>query len=327
MLTTAFLGVAHIHTPNFIKRLAEMPDVRVKYVYDHDEERGRKAAAQTNSAFAADVAAILADPEVGSVLICSETTRHLPLVLQSASAGKHMFVEKPIAADADEAERMAEAVTNAGVVFQTGFFMRGSPQAQFMRREVEAGNLGKITRMRHTTCHQGSLAGWFDGDYRWIADSAEAGGGGFADLGAHSLDLLLWIMCCSCGPVTNVSSCLGSATARYGAIDEYGVGLVAFESGAVGVLEASWVDPKLRSPIEIHGTRGEILVVDGEVRYYSELLEGADGGVWTDLPPAKPHAFDLFFEALRGNEAALVSIEEAAEEARIMDVLYRSSIA
>ena len=326
MLTTAFLGVAHIHTPNFIKKLAEMPDVRVKYVYDHDENRGRKHALETHSEFS-EIATILNDPEVGSVIVCSETTRHLPLVLQAAAAGKHLFVEKPLAADADEAERMAEAVAAAGVLFQMGFFMRGSPAAQFIRREVEAGHLGKLTRMRHSTCHQAALGGWFDGDYRWIADAAEAGGGGFADLGAHSLDLILWIMSCSCGSVRNVSSCLGSATNRYGDIDEYGVGLLAFESGAIGTMEASWVDPKLRSPIEVFGTKGQIQVIDGEVHYYSELVEGADGGIWTDLPPAKPHAFDLFFEALRGNPATLVSIEEAAEESRIMDVLYRSSIA
>ena len=44
-------------------------------------------------------------------------------------------------------------------------------------------------------------AGWFDGEWRWIADKNEAGGGGFADLGAHALDIVLWCLSPTCGPV------------------------------------------------------------------------------------------------------------------------------
>lgn len=122
-----------------------------------------------------------------------------------------------------------------------------------------------------------------------------------------------------------VSASLGTATRRYGDIDEFGAGLITFDSSAIGIVEASWVDPKLRSPIELFGTEGQIQVQDGKVRYWSKHVEGADGGDWTDLPVQKPHAFELFWDRLAGEDAELVSVEEAAEESRVMAEMYASA--
>jgi predicted dehydrogenase len=309
-----------------VNALSKRDDVRVKAVYDHDAERAQKRAEQVQASVAPDINTILNDREITSVVICSETNRHLELVERSAAAGKHLFVEKPLATSVDEAARIREAVDRAGVVFQTGFFQRTTPQAQFLKQEAAAGHLGTITRMRHSNAHNGSLGGWFDTEWRWIADKAQAGGGGFADLGAHSLDIILWVLRPVCGQPVRYSASLGHATDRYGDIDEFGAGLITFESGAVAILEASWVDPKLRSPIELFGTRGQIQVIDGKIRYFSELVEGADGGEWTGpLPAQLPGAFDLFFDKLEGKNVPLVSVEEAAEESRVMAELYQAA--
>lgn len=324
MQITAFLGVAHIHTPNFVRTINTRDDVKAKYVYDHDSERAARNA-QELGAQVADIDTILADPEVTSVVICSETRHHVELIEKTVAAGKHLFVEKPLAITGEDAARIAAAVKRAGVVFQTGFFQRGSAANQFIKQQIEAGNLGTITRARYTNCHQGSLAGWFDTDWRWIADVNEAGGGGFADLGAHGLDILLWFLQPVCGPAVKYVATLGSATGRYGDIDEWGTGIITFENGTAAVLEASWVDPKLRAPVEIHGTKGEIIVFNGKVYFYSELVEGADGGEWTELPPALPHAFDLFWNKLEGQDVPLITIEQAAEESRVMHELYKSA--
>jgi predicted dehydrogenase len=68
----------------------------VKYVYDHEQVRGERRAEEVQAEFTPDIDTILNDDQVTSVVICSETNRHLELVERSAQAGKHMFVEKPL---------------------------------------------------------------------------------------------------------------------------------------------------------------------------------------------------------------------------------------
>ena len=327
MQITAFLGVAHIHTPGFINTINKRDDVKCKYVYDRDAARAQKRAGELN-AKVADVATILADPEVTSVVICCETNYHTELVERAATAGKNIFAEKPLATTEADATIMATAIERAGVIFQTGFFMRGWASTRFIKAEVEAGHLGTITRMGYTNCHQGALAGWFDSDWRWFAEKDKSGGGGFADLGAHALDIVLWCLVPTCGEVVKTAATLGNATGRYGdlaTIDEWGVGLITFKSGAVGIIEAGWVDPKGSTPIEVHGTKGSIIVRDDKVFYSSSEVEGADGGEWTKLPGKVVSGFDAFWDKLAGQDVPLVSVEEASRESRVMTALYKSA--
>ncbi|MDF2440214.1 MAG: hypothetical protein JWN98_1198, partial [Abditibacteriota bacterium] len=298
--------------------------------------RAKKRADELQVAFhsnkAEDIDAILNDPEITSVIVCSETNYHRDLVTRAAQAGKHVFVEKPLAASAEDAAAIRKAVEEAGVVFQTGFFQRSSSHSQWVKQEVAAGHLGQITRMRQTNAHMGALGGWFDTEWRWIAEKELAGGGGFADLGAHALDIILWTLrgACGgpCGEVQRVAGFIGTQTRRYGDIDEYGSGLIQFTSGAIAEVEASWVDPKLHSAIEISGTEGQIQIRDGKIFYFSKHVEGADGSEYKgELPVAGPHAFELFWDKLEGKELSvpLVSIEEAAEESRVMAEMYRAA--
>jgi predicted dehydrogenase len=330
--TTAFLGVAHIHTPGFIRQLSERDDVRVKAVYDHDAERGQRRADELKATFAADVDTILSDSEITSVIIASETVHHRDLAIRAAQAGKHLFIEKPLATSIEDTQAIQDAVEKAGVIFQTGFFLRGQAPIQFLKQEVVTGNLGKITRMRFTNCHAGALQGYFDTEWRWIAQKEQAGGGGFADLGAHALDIILWTLREAsggpCGEVEKVAGFVGTQLGRYGDIDEYGSGLIQFSSGAIAEVAASWDDAKLRAPIEVHGTQGQIQISGDTILYYSELVEGADGGPWQGaLPEAAPHAFALFWDKLEGKEAVieLVGVEEAAAESRVMTEMYRAA--
>jgi predicted dehydrogenase len=330
-LVTAFLGVAHIHTPGFIHAVNKRKDeISVKYVYDRDAARGEKRAGELEgSAFTASPQAILEDPEVTSVVICSETSEHLELVSAAAKAGKHIFCEKPLGLGADDVRAMASAIKAAGVTFQTGFFMRGAPMHQWIKTVVASGALGKITRVRYTNCHQAALDGWFDTDWRWLADPKLAGGGALLDLGAHALDLIINTYTPTEGKIVGVAGALGNRVGRYGSeIDEYGTGLLTFESGATAVIEASWVDPSLRSPIEVFGTEGQIQLDNSGIRYFSKNVEGADGKQEvTGLPPGAPHAFELFWDSLLGKplQVPLISVDEAAEGSIVMEKIYNAA--
>lgn len=322
MIQVALVGCGHIHTPGFIKRLQARNDVTVKYVWDHLPERAAKQAEALSTRTIAEVGEVWADPQIAGVIICSETDRHEPLVLAAAAAKKHMFVEKPLGMAAADAYRMAAAVKRAGVLFQTGYFQRGLPFNQFLRAEIAAGHFGQVTRIRLTNCHAGSLKGWFDTEWRWMADPAQAGIGGFGDLGTHALDLLLWMM----GEVKDVTASIKVVTGRYGDCDETGEGIINFTSGAIGTLAAGWVDVAHPVTHFVSGTQGYAYVANGKLFYQSEHVPGADGKEpWEKLPEAWPHAFELFLDALNGKQVPLVGVDEAAYRSSVMGAMYEAA--
>ena len=322
MPTVALVGCAHIHTPGFVKRLQARNDVTVKYVWDHQPERAAKQAEALGSRTIAEIGAVWTDPQIDGVIICSETDRHEPLVLAAAAAKKHIFAEKPLGLGATDAYRMAAAIKKAGVLFQTGYFQRGNPLHLFLREQIGAGAFGTITRIRHTNCHAGSLKGWFDTEWRWMADPAQAGVGGFGDLGTHSLDILLWLM----GGVKDVTASIKAVTGRYGDCDETGEALINFASGAIGSLAAGWVDVAHPISAIVSGTQGHAYVANGQLFFQSEHVAGADGKEpWEKLPEAWPHAFELYLDALNGKSMPLVDVEEAAVRSSVMEAMYEAS--
>lgn len=322
MITTAFLGCGHIHTPGFIRMLAPRGDVRVKWVWDHDRPRAEKRAGELKAAVADRVETVLGDAEVSAVIVASETDRHAALVVPAAQAGKHLFVEKPLGLSAVDAGAMADAIERAGVLFQTGYFMRSAPIHRFLKQEIDAGRFGKITRVRASNCHSGALGGWFDTEWRWMADLAQAGCGAFGDLGTHALDILIWLL----GPIDAVAALTDRGTGRYGATDETGEALLRFRSGVIGALAAAWDDLANPASLIISGTEAHAAVINGQLFYQCAKAQGADGKApWTQLPPGLPHAFELFFDRLAGKDAPLVGAREAAYRNAVFDAIYAAA--
>jgi predicted dehydrogenase len=322
LLSVALVGLAHIHTPGFIRRMNARDEVRVKVVWDHQPERAQQRADELGAAVTQDLQAIWADDEITGVIICSETNRHEELVLAAAAAQKHMFVEKPLGIGAEDAYRMAAAIEAAGVLFQTGYFMRSQGIHRFLRDEIAQGHLGKVTRVRMSNVHAGSLGGWFDTDYRWMADPEIAGCGAYGDLGTHRLDIMMWMM----GDPLRVTADMDVTTGRYGECDETGEGLLRFEGGAIGVLAGGWVDLANPVPLLISGTEGHAYVYQGQLFYKSEHMAGADGKApWTKLPEDLPHAFELYLDAMLGQDVPLVGAREAAARSAVMEALYEAA--
>lgn len=326
MPTIAFAGCAHIHVPGFMNQLRPRKSFAVKRVWDHHAARGQQRAKELNAEFVEKLDLIAEDPEIVGVVICSETDRHQPLVETFAAHGKHLFVEKPLGLRADDAYAMANAIEKAGVRFQTGYFMRGMANLQLLKKLVEEGFFGKVTRVRASNCHNGSLGGWFDSkpndpshDWRWMADVRQSGVGAFGDLGTHVLDLMLWLF----GPVKSVTATLSPVTARYEGCDETGEGLIAFENGVIGTLAAGWVDIDNPVSFQISGTKGMASIIDGKLH-----LKQADkqiNTVLSDPTPGLPHAFELWLDALEGKNVPLVGAREAAYRSAVMAALYEGA--
>lgn len=321
MLNLAFAGVVHIHTPNFVRLIKARPEAfRVKSVFDFDRARAEEIAAELGAEVVDSMTAITSDKSIAGVVVCSQTRHHEALVTPCARAKKKLFVEKPLGFAGKDAYKMAAAIERTGVIFQTGYFMRGWPQFQYARELVQKGAFGKITHVRFSNVHEGAIGGWFDTKWRWMTEPAEAGCGAFGDLGTHAIDLLVWML----GDVERVVADVDPGTARYNC-DEIGEGLLRFKNGAMGSIVAGWTNLANPMVLEISGTEGHAALINGQLYLKSKHIEGADGKTpWTQLPAGKPHAFELYLDALEGKPADLVGATEAAYRSAIVDAFYES---
>ena len=327
-LTFAFVGCAHIHTPGFIGLLKSRPDVRVKYVWDHDADRAVKRANDLGAEVTISVDEVMGDPAVQAVVICSETNRHPELVTAATKARKHLFVEKPLGITGKESQAMAAQIEKAGLLFTTGYFMRTDPKHLFLKEQIAAGAFGKLTRVSGWNCHSGSLGGWFDSkpgdianDWRWMADPKVSGVGAFGDLGTHSLDILMWLV----GDVVSATADIQVVTGRYGDCDEAGQGLLRFKSGVNGTLTAGWVDIANPITLLIAGTEGHAWILNDQLYFVSKKVPGADGKQpWTQLPKAPPAPLHQFVNAVGGQPGQpLVTPREAAARVAAMEAMYK----
>jgi predicted dehydrogenase len=322
-VTLGLIGCAHIHTPSYVGLLKKRGDVKVKYVWDHDQTRAARRAGELAAKTAPDLGEVWADREVSAVVICSETDRHHDLVLAAAKAKKHMFVEKPLGITAKESAEMAAAIDKAGLLFTTGYFMRTQPQHLFLKDQIVKGGFGKLTRARGSNCHSGSLGGWFDTEWRWMADPKIAGVGAFGDLGTHSLDILMWLL----GDVASVTADIKVVTGRYGDCDETGEAIMRFKSGVIGTLAAGWVDVDNPVSLLISGTEGHAAIIKDKLYFSSKNVAGATGQApWIDLPAALPAPLHQFVDAVAGGKApGLVTPREAAARVSVMEAAYKGA--
>lgn len=324
MKNIAFAGCAHIHTPSFVKMLKERAgEFQVVKVWDHDTARAKNTADQFNAVVCDSPEEIANDPAIDAVVITSETNRHKELATMMANAEKHLFVEKPLGFAAADAKELAALIRSKGIIFQTGYFMRGLGPIRQIKKMAEAGKFGTITRMRFSNCHTGSLGGWFDADWRWMADPSVAGCGAFGDLGTHALDIIMWIL----GRPSKITASIHTVTARYGAdCDESGEALLEFPSGAIATLAGGWVDYNNPMLCEISGTKAHAAVIFDKLYFSSnERTYPANREPVEDVLENLPHAFQLFLNKLNGDNVPLVDVQEAADRNIVMEAAYRSN--
>ena len=322
-ITLAMVGGAHIHAPDFANRMSRAEHVETKYIWDPSRETARARQEVTGGEIVDDVSVIYDDPDVDGVVVCSQTNLHTDLIPGAARAGKHLFIEKPVGMNGREASQIADIVEKSGVIFQTGYFMRSSGVNQKVRSLIQDGTLGDITRLRLSNVHSGAIGGWFDTEWRWMADLNQAGVGAFGDLGSHVFDLLLWFM-----EGDKPKSCTGhidTVLARYPGCDEYGEGMVTFESGAVATVAGGWVDHVNPNQVEVSGTKGHARVTNNQLYLRIPEMDINPSEPFTDLPEDHKHPIELFFDAVSGqHNLPLISANEAANVNQLVTEIYKA---
>lgn len=321
----AIVGCAHIHTPKFVAMLLARHDVAVSRVWDHDGARASRTAADLGSSVATDVAQVWNDDDIRAVVIGSETVHHRELALAAVAAGKHLFVEKPLAIRSGDAWEMATAIEAADVIFSTGYFLRGQRAHRFLRDEIAAGRFGTITRIEASVAHAGALRGMFDDEWRWMTDSRLAGFGALGDMGTHAVDLILWLLGYPDEPIT-ATAWTHVPDTRPGSVDDLGQAEMAMAGGMLASIAGSWIELGNPLTLRVSGTAAHAAVIDGQL-WSRRQDDGATVIVSpTGMPLELDHAFELFLDAIvAGHGPDLVAPAQAARCSTIIETFYEAA--
>jgi myo-inositol 2-dehydrogenase/D-chiro-inositol 1-dehydrogenase len=178
------IGCGSIAQSVHLKILTRMAGVELVAFAETDPERRQQARRRAPSAVAvADYQSLLALPEVEAVLVCLPTALHAAAATAAVEAGKHLYLEKPLATSLDEARRVIDAWRNAGVVGMVGFNYRFNPLVQDARQRIQAGQIGNCIAARSVFATPARrLPAW--------KESRSNGGGVLLDLASHHVDLV-----------------------------------------------------------------------------------------------------------------------------------------
>ncbi len=230
---------------------------------------------------------MLSQENLDVVYVTTPISSHLPIVKEIASSGKKVavFVEKPLAGNHSEAERLCDISSTHGLLTMVGFQKRFSPVFRKAKNMLAEGIIGEVTSFQAYSY----VSGVFSEGKGWRFKKGQ--GGALLDLGPHLVDLLLWYF----GEPKYVE---GSTRSIYSKeVDDYAQATLGFNSGLVGSFDVSWSADGYRLPeigIRVTGKNGRLRVTDDYLKLdvYSET-SGMKAGRYHFQKPQFDSAVDF----------------------------------
>ncbi|MDA0658076.1 MAG: Gfo/Idh/MocA family oxidoreductase [Planctomycetota bacterium] len=182
------IGAGRLGREVHLRCLKGMPQARVVAIAESSVQARHAATAMTPGAHAYETAdELLADAQVEAVIIATPTATHAQLTCDAFAAGKHVYLEKPIATTVAEGQSVIDAWRQSGKVGVVGFNYRHRPDYQRAAALVAANRLGNIKLVSVTfTTQCGQAQGWRQGN--------QTGGGVLLDLASHEFDLVHFVL-------------------------------------------------------------------------------------------------------------------------------------
>jgi predicted dehydrogenase len=268
--------------PNLLRVLADDPAVEIAWICDRDPERlarfhRRHPLAQT----AAHVAPVLDDPRVDAVVLATPVCTHYDLAAASLSAGKHTFIEKPLAPSAAQADELIALADRSDRLLMCGHTFLYSPPVRAVRRMVEMQALGELYFVSSSRVNLGPYRS--DVSVVW-------------DLGPHDFSILLYWF----GGLPSTVQATGRDALTRGIADVAFVAMT-FPGDIVANVELSWLAPsKLRRTVLV-GSEKMVVYDDGS----PEPIRLFDRGIV--LGP--PESFGQYHLAYRSGDIICPKLE------------------
>ncbi len=342
-LKIGIIGSGGIARSCHMKGYATMPDdCEIVAVCDINPDQAKVAAEEFGvEQVYTDFHDLIADKEIDAVSVATPNAYHVRPTVEALKAGKHVICEKPLGMNAAECREMCRAAKDNGKILQVALQSRFSAPALFMKHFIDAGRMGDIYYARAQALRRRGVPGW-----GVFIDKEKQGGGPLIDIGVHILDLTLFFMgypkpVSATGKTWDVLgkdpllfNYMGDYDRSKFTVEDFAVGMIKFDNGAVVTLESSFMGNLEGDPYQtqLYGTKAGALIKpyaqDGAVTIYTEdnrqLFNMSPANLPT-VPSAHIAEIQAFVKAMQNGEASPVPGENGLILNAIFDAIYKSS--
>ena len=312
--------------PNLARNFRSLTDCELTVVCDRDEARlkhMKELFPETAQSHSFDD--MLDKSDVDAVVVATPVHLHHELAMAALLAGKHTFIEKPMASSAAECEELLRIAGEHKLTVMVGHTFLYSPPVRKIKAIVDSGEIGEI---RYISARRLNL-GLFQQDINVVWD-----------LAPHDLSIILYLM----GKGPSAVNCQGSANVAP-AIEDVATLILSFDDGGFATIQSSWLDPRKIREMTIVGTEKMIVYDDLEplqkIRIYDHRVEAPPhydsfaefqysyhyGDMWaphiTQEEPLKVEC-QHFLDCIRSGDTPISSGQSGLESVRILEAASES---
>ncbi len=244
--------------PNLVRNLRSLPECRIKMICD--QRAGRLESLRRlypEIEGETDFEHMLNGAQLDAVFVATPVEKHHEMVKGALLAGKHVFVEKPLAASGSECEELVELADRQGLILMVGHTFLYSPPVRKMKEIMDEGDIGHTLYISSRRLNLGLYQKTIN--VVW-------------DLAPHDLSIITYLM----GEQPVSVNCRGSANITRG-IEDVSNMTLSFASGGYAAIHSSWLDPRKVREMTVVGSRRMIVYDDceplGKIKIYDARVE------------------------------------------------------
>lgn len=333
---------------HYLSVYRDLPWVQVVSCIDADLAKAQHAAQILSAVATTDFSAALG-PSVDAVIINTPNMLHRPQSVAAMEAGKHVLLQKPVAANLPDAEAIAEAAARSNRTIGLYMSYFDQPLIHDLRDLITQGRLGHIVHLYARLMHKGGMlasAEALKGNRTWRASLTQTGGGCFIQLAVHYIHIFEWITGTRAVRATALTRNLHSPGVEG---EDLAVAILEMENGALATLDTSWCANG--EQFAVHGTLGRVeyrssrflYMASSEGPFQGRVIEYS-GGLTTSydgthgaeqlMEIQPPHFGDatnplnqhrMFLESARDSRPAFCSIASGVDDLRVVQAVYDSA--
>lgn len=274
--------------------------------------------------FTDDANSLTVRDDIEAVIIATPNKFHAPFAIDFLKNKKDVFLEKPLAMNFNEGQKVAEVAAQKGQLAMVGHMWRFDTEVKYIKDIIQSDKIGKIFKTKGYGIHEN----WGPGG--WFSQKELAGGGALADMGVHAIDTVRFIL--GDPEPIEVYAKIGTYFGQYD-VDDSGIIMVTWGNGTTSIIESGWWHPHMDGPeagTRLFGTKGYASLFPTELKF---KVNDQAGNFKVEMPVKEEHCdqsiydrqLEYFVDCIIKRITPSPGLKEGLAVLKIVDAAYESS--